>query len=285
MNKKRTGIFLALIALPLAGGIMVATLGRVAGQETLWTRQFGTTGDDVATDIAVDAAGNSYVVGWTQGVLPGQSGLGDRDAFVRKYDGHGNALWTHQFGTLESDFSEGVALNRTGDLYVVGWTAGSLPGQAAQGLGDGYIRKYDGDGVELWTRQIGTGRFDRADGVATDGAGGVYMVGSTEGTFSGNAPTGERDPFLMKFDVSGKVLWTRQFGPGPFVINRALDVRTSPAGGAYVVGWTGGSLPGESVPGDSHVYLHKFDRGGVEMWGRQFSAGGSGFAYAVEVGW
>lgn len=65
MNKKRTGISLALIVLPLVGGIVVVTLGSVSGQETLWTRQFGTTGDDVATDIEVDAAGNAYVVGWT----------------------------------------------------------------------------------------------------------------------------------------------------------------------------------------------------------------------------
>ena len=33
------------------------------GQDMSWTRQFGTVGDDTAEDMAVDEAGNLYVVG------------------------------------------------------------------------------------------------------------------------------------------------------------------------------------------------------------------------------
>ncbi|MGH9283034.1 MAG: SBBP repeat-containing protein, partial [Acidimicrobiales bacterium] len=34
-----------------------------------WTRQFGTTNVDEAVAVTVDRAGNTYVAGWTQGVL------------------------------------------------------------------------------------------------------------------------------------------------------------------------------------------------------------------------
>src|SRR5262245_33453980 len=47
----------------------------------MWTRQFGSAGDDRAYGVAVDVSG-VYVVGSMSG-----------DAFVRKYDADGNELW------------------------------------------------------------------------------------------------------------------------------------------------------------------------------------------------
>lgn len=50
--------------------------------------------------------------------------------------------------------------------------------------GDAYIRKYNSDGDEVWSRQFGTSRSDIAFGVSTDSSGGVYVVGLTDfGTF------------------------------------------------------------------------------------------------------
>lgn len=87
MNKKRMGIFLALVALPLAGGIMFATLEGVAGQETLWTRQFGTESADLASGVAVDGKGSVYLAGSTQGAFPGHANLGGIDVFIAKVSG------------------------------------------------------------------------------------------------------------------------------------------------------------------------------------------------------
>ena len=46
-------------------------------------KQFGTTGDDGATSIAVDGLGNVYLAGMTTGDLFGQNS-GGYDAFVMK---------------------------------------------------------------------------------------------------------------------------------------------------------------------------------------------------------
>ena len=81
------GIFLALVALPLAGGIMFATLEGVAGQETLWTRQFGTESADLASGVAVDGKGSVYLAGSTQGAFPGHANLGGIDVFIAKVSG------------------------------------------------------------------------------------------------------------------------------------------------------------------------------------------------------
>jgi hypothetical protein len=113
-----------------------------------WTRQFGTRQADEVQAVALDGSGNAYVVGWTFGTLPGQASAGTLDAFVRKVDPGGNELWTRQFGSWDSDFARSVAVGPYGDVYVVGETDGTLPGQHSAGGRDAFIRRYDPDGTE-----------------------------------------------------------------------------------------------------------------------------------------
>jgi len=104
---------------------------------TVTVIQFGTSESDFAGGVAIDGAGNVYVVGnIQQGALPGQTSLGDADAYLRKYDGQGNELWTRQFGTSRQSGAQGedqasaVVVDDTGNAYVAGFTFGFLPDQA-----------------------------------------------------------------------------------------------------------------------------------------------------------
>jgi hypothetical protein len=56
-------------------------------------------------------------------------------------------------------------------VYVVGAAAGALPGQIYSGIADVFVRKYDLNGNELWTRQFGTPAVDLAIGVSVDTTG------------------------------------------------------------------------------------------------------------------
>ena len=152
-----------------------------------WTRQFGSTTDDGAYGVAVDSTG-VYVVGYIYGTLPGQTSAGFADAYVRKYDANGNIIWTRQFGSTTDDGAGGVAVDSTG-VYVVGRTNGALPGQTSAGaclcpVYDAFVRKYDANGTEQWTRQFGSAGDDEAHGVAVDSTG-VYVVGRTNGALPG----------------------------------------------------------------------------------------------------
>ncbi len=49
-----------------------------------WTRQFGTSGAEEAYDVATDAEGNVYAVGYTVGALEGAN-AGSADAFIRSF--------------------------------------------------------------------------------------------------------------------------------------------------------------------------------------------------------
>jgi autotransporter-associated beta strand protein len=245
-----------------------------AGNE-LWTRQFGTDGIDVALGVAADASG-VYVAGYTEGTLPGQTGAGGIDAFVRKYDFSGNVLWTRQFGSAGADSAHGVAADASG-VYVVGGTGGALPGQASAGGLDAFVRKYDADGNESWTRQFGTPDLDEALGVAAD-ASGVYLAGDTDGTLPGQVNAGGRDAFVRKYDGSGNELWTRQFGTE--TNDRVSGVSTA-AARVYLVGDTGGTLPGQASAGGGDAFVRTYDADGNELWTQQFGTDSNDEAFGA----
>jgi hypothetical protein len=215
----------------------------------VWTHQFGTSSNEPASAVAVNATG-VYMAGYTDGVLPGQVSTGGTDAFVRKYDVDGNVVWTRQFGTASSDSASGVAVDATG-VNVVGSTSGTLPGQTSAGGTDAFARKYDVNGDVLWTRQFGTASSDSASGVAVNGSG-VDVAGYTEGALPPQVSAGGIDAFVRKYDASGTELWTLQFGSANS--DAALGV-TVDATGVYVGGVTDGTLPGQASGGGVDAFV------------------------------
>ncbi len=93
------------------------------------------------------------VVEWTYGIPPDEEhtkayqrrfGSWVVDVFVRKYDPTGRELWTRQFGSEEpeKDAAYSVAVDAQGNVFVVGYTSGILPGQNIVGRSDAFVRKY-----------------------------------------------------------------------------------------------------------------------------------------------
>jgi hypothetical protein len=165
----------------------------------LWTRQFGTSGYDFAHGLAVDALGNAFVTGSTFSALPGQvSSGGLSDAYIRKYDPSGTALWTRQFGTRERDLAISAAVDASGNVIVAGDTEGAFPGQTSAGRSDGFVTKYDSSGAFVWLRQFGSNGFDSTSGIAVDASGQVLVVGSVEGVLSGQIGAGGQDAFYLR---------------------------------------------------------------------------------------
>ena len=264
-------------------GIGVAlTLRSAAGQDVTWTVQFGTTGDDEASELTVDGSGHIYVVGSTFGSLPGQTNPGGADAYLRKYGPDANEVWKRQFGTEDFDVARAIVVDVTGNLYLVGSTADTLPGQTSFGNIDAYLKKYDANGVEAWTRQFGSGSFDFGQDVAIDGAGNLYVAGSTWGAHPGETDMGVQDAFVRKYDSDGLEVWTRQFGTIGF--DEAASLGVDDAGNVYVTGWTDEALPGQTNAGlGEDAYLRKYDSNGFEIWTRQFGTEGSDLAVGVVV--
>lgn len=247
-------LIVAFLIVPL----LLISAGTALGGDVEWVRQFGSSGNnnDYAYDVAVDAAGNVYVAGKTFGMLPEQTDVSwGGDAFVRKYDGEGNEIWTKEFGTSGGDYADCVAVDASGNVYVAGETEGALPGQSSSGYYDAFVRRYDGFGNELWTRQFGSSTDDYAWGVAVDASGNIYVAGETYGALPGQTWLGGEDAFVRKYDDFGNEIWTRQFGSsgGDFARGVAVDA----SGNVYVAGYTGGALPGQTSSGGDDVFIMK----------------------------
>lgn len=218
--------------------------------QLLWTQQLGTDQNDEASGVATNADGSVYVTGWTNGSLSGLNN-GRWDAWVAKYATNGQHLWTQQLGTDQDDQAFGVATDVAGNVFLTGWTKGSLGRTPLSYRDDAWVAKYDANGHLVWTQQLGSALRDRATGVATDANGNVYLSGYTSGLLGATTRAGPFDAWVAKYDAEGNRLWKRQ--PSSHGYDKATGVATDAAGNLYVAGWTTGEL-GSPKHGD-HFFL------------------------------
>jgi Beta-propeller repeat len=253
--------------------------GREAPPAPPWTgtKQLGVAGAYTeAIGVAVDASGNVYVAGNTEGGLDGNTLKGTSDYFFTKYDSSGTRLFTRQTGTAGPVIAaRGVAVDAAGSVYVVGFTEGGLDGNNLTGTSDFFLTKYDSSGTRLFTRQTGTtGRSADGHCVAIDANGNMYVAGYTDGGLDGNSLTGATDFFLAKYSSSGTKLYTRQMGTaGAFTI--ANGVAADASGNVYVAGYTEGGLDGNTITGRSDLFLTKYDSMGTKVRTKQLGAVGA----------
>jgi len=212
-----------------------------------WTKQNGTDRYDEARGVATDSSGNVYVTGYTEGGLDGNTSAGNSDLFVVKYNSSGTKQWTNQLGSSSRDSANGVATDSSGNVYVTGTTYWELDGNTSAGKADLFVVKYNSSGTKQWTKQLGTSSDDRANGVATDSSGNVYVSGVTYGGLDGNTNAGNSDLFVVKYNSSGTKQWTKQLGTSSY--DDAYGVATDSSGNVYVTGYTEGGLDGNTSAG------------------------------------
>eukprot|EP00971_Amphidinium_carterae_P247252 4910249-Amphidinium_carterae.1 len=73
-----------------------------------------------------------------------------------QYDSSGEWQWTRQRGSSDGDYAYAVAVSVEGQVYIAGYTWGSLDGQSSAGEYDTFLMQYDSSGEWQWTRQRGS---------------------------------------------------------------------------------------------------------------------------------
>ncbi|HEY3346178.1 MAG TPA: Ig-like domain-containing protein, partial [Nitrospirota bacterium] len=302
---------------PFAEAAVVQDNAGPSASTLVWTRQRGTTADDIAKGVAVDAAGNVYTAGTSRGQLDGNSNpTGAVELFLSKFDQSGNWLWTKQMWTV-SDVA-GVAAAQDG-VYVAGTVLGSLDGCAVLGGKDAFLVKFDTDGNKLWTRQAGSTADDIVNTVTAGNNGEVFIAGYTTGSIDGCVNAGDGDMFAIKYDRDGNKLWTQEmgeqywdnaigasadaagnfymtgfsnwdlavvkYGPDGRRIWMAKDNRpefppdnrkgqgvvADGSGNVYTAGWTCNGYEGSA---NANLYLTRYSPDGEQLWARQVSSAG-----------
>lgn len=130
-----------------------------------------------------------------------------------------------------------------------------------------------------WIDQFATGEPDFGKGVATDGAGHLYVVGMTYGDLKDGQNPDDADGFVRKYTDRGQVEWTRQFGSDAY--DTATGVAVDASGGIYVTGFTEGLLHGGESDDDADCFLRKYEADGSVLWTQQFGTEATCQASAV----
>jgi hypothetical protein len=264
-------------------GVSDAFLARYSTTGALvWLSQIGTTGAEGVLGIAVDTDHSLYVVGYTNGMMPGSPvfNLGLNDIWLARYDQDGVQQWVRQLGSPGNDVPRGVAISDTGEVYITGTTTGGLLGLANAGGIDYFLARYDTSGTLLMLTQRGTTADDYARGLAIGPGGNVWVVGNTEGAL-GAAAFGGPDVFLAKYDSAGTEIWVQQRGTTENDQGNAVAVNAD--GQAFVVGMTTGDLDGHVNAGWSDLFIMRFDANGTWRWTDQRGTITNDVAYAVKV--
>jgi Beta-propeller repeat len=169
----------------------------------LWQRLIGGNGEDIANAIAADSSG-AYLVGYTNGAMADQSGSGLDDAFIARLNPDGQTQWVRFLGTTQADAAVDIAINSSG-AQLVGYSEGSLPGQASAGKADAFLAGYDANGTRTSLVTLGGAGNDYANGISLarnanlEPNGSLYIAGYTEATLPGNSSAGFIDAFVARY--------------------------------------------------------------------------------------
>ncbi len=205
-----------------------------------WSTYHGGGGNDNGRDVTTDDSGNVYFCGsTTTDGFPNVSGSiwsvfrGIEDAFINKFDVDGAPKWGTYYGGQETDFANALALNSTGDVYVVGYTRSMnlivFPDNTnLSGPDDGFVMRLSNDGSELiharYFGSTGSNTGDMARDIAIDENDNAYFVGVMPGFFDSVSKTGAYnqtgttatssypDAYIAELNSSNEVIWATYFG-------------------------------------------------------------------------
>lgn len=242
-----------------AGGSDVYLVKTNASGDTLWTRTYGGTSNDVGYSVQQTSDGGYIIAGYTASF-----GAGGNDFYLIKTNASGDTLWTRTYGGTGMDFGYSVQQTTDGGYIVGGYTT-----SFGAGNDDVYLVKTNASGDTLWTRSCGGAGEDYGYDVKQTADGGYVIAGVTFSFGHGNG-----DVYLVKTNASGDTLWTRAYGGTNSDYGRA--VRESRYGGDLVAGMTR-----SFGTGDWDVYLIKAYATGDTVLTRHYGGTGEDQGYAI----
>lgn len=295
---------------------------------TLRGREFSTYygGSDYESgaDVKTDASGSVYFTGTTtsanfttdpSGSAYLQNTLnGSFDAFIIKLNSTGVRTWATFFGGDGSESGSSLALDLSNNLYLVG-AAGSpvnFPFQNLAGAynqttaGYGFISKFNADGSQAWATLYN----GAVHSCAINSLGNLIVVGQTNlnGSLTCSPGTdfplcdpgngayvmnngGGADAFVSRFNNSGVLQWSTQFGGSGdestsnlFYLSGRHTLVVDNANNILIAGPTSSSdLDVMQISGNSNAfyqdtyggglkdgYIARFTNNGNQTWGTYF---------------
>ncbi|MGC8722526.1 MAG: SBBP repeat-containing protein [Acidobacteriota bacterium] len=238
-----------------------------SGTALLYSSYLGGFGDDVATAVALDAAGDAFVTGYTYSPdFPASSNAdqpaygGAGDGFLSEVAAGGNKLLYSSFlGGEAYDEGRGIAVSTDGHVFVTGDTSSVafpiLNAYQAQlaGASDAFVSAFDFSGATgtspgqvIYSTYLGGAGSDAGLAVAADASGDAYVTGYTYSTHFPTSPGAYQraltagqsaDAFVTEFSpTGGSLVYSTYLGGSAF--DAAYAIALASDGSACVAGDT-----------------------------------------------
>jgi gliding motility-associated-like protein len=215
----------------------------------IWITYYGGDGDNESTGVTADAAGNSYVCGFsgsqifpvTVGAFQTSPGdlIAAYDAVLIKFNANGTRQWATYYGGIAMDIAQSVTCDQGGNPIMTGSTSSSdFPisvgcfQNAIAGGTDAFIVKFNPNGTRNFGTFYGGSDDDSGNGVTTDSQDNIIVTGVAGNNFpitpgayqpalagmgitSFFYPTwgmGLGDAFVLKLTPTGNQTWCTYYG-------------------------------------------------------------------------
>ncbi|MCC0178897.1 VCBS repeat-containing protein [Waterburya agarophytonicola K14] len=168
-----------------------------SGLEQVWLQQFSLGEVEFAQDIAVDSENNVYVTGEITGIEGGDI-VGKDRIWLTKFQADGDREWTRilDFDSSLADLPKGITIDESDNIYITGE---NRTGESSNSQTDVFLAKYDTESNLIWTQNFGTSANDDVENLTVDGAGNLYLTGSTLSGLNGQNQ-GSGDAWVAKFN-------------------------------------------------------------------------------------
>jgi hypothetical protein len=247
-----------------SGNLDAVTIKYDTSGNQVWVRNFdrGVNDNDLAKSIALDAAGNVYVTGFSTGATSAA------DVLTVKYDNGGTQQWAMFYDGQHSHMDEGrsISVDAGGNVFVCGYTSDSMY------LFDAVTICYNTTGTQQWVQLYdgAAGNNDELLDIVIDGSSNVYVTGNTTDSMY------VADILTIKYNSSGTQQWTQTHGTVPNGdFGKAITLDQS---GNVIVGAQSG------LTGNWFDYLTvKYSNAGTFQWASRYNFGNNKYEDPWEV--
>jgi len=178
----------------------------------------------------------------------------------------GGSYWISLLGGIGTDIANGVAIDSSNNIIVVGYTD-------TAGAGNIYvlIAKYDSSGILQWDRTLGGTGTELAYSVATDSSDNIVVVGQTDSDGAGSA-----DTIIAKYNSSGVLQWERTLGGTSSDYANGVTIDSSD--NIIIAGRCS-----SDGAGGADFLIAKYNPSGVLQWDKTLGGTGTDIANGVAI--
>jgi hypothetical protein len=251
-----------------------------------WVKGIKGSGYEYAKAITIDPFGNIFVTGTFDSpsltidnlLLLNTSG---DETFIVKFNSLGNAIWAKNILCNSSQgivSGNSIASDKNGNVIVTGSYSSdtllfgnlSATNSFPQNF---FILKIDSTGNPLWMKVAGEIGSDYGICISTDSFNNIYVSGGFSSSniifgndtlsLSDNLPVGLENTFLVKYDLNGNVIWTKQIKG----ISNTTGLTSDNSGNSYWVGSCvdSGFIDSILMP-NSDIFIIKINSNGELVW-------------------